>query len=136
MLTYVTQLAPPKAKYIETILGGTRLGEAGVADLVGALQKRTRDPTWTVAFKAFIVVHLMIREGQPNVTLDYLAGMGRKSLGVANYTDGVCERRAETYGDCAEMRLQFRHKVETSDIMAITSRSEHDALPGRDKIRF
>jgi len=33
----------------------------------------------------------MIREGQPEVTLDYLAGGARKVLVVASYTDSEFE---------------------------------------------
>ncbi|KAM7191779.1 ANTH domain containing protein [Naviculisporaceae sp. PSN 640] len=65
--------APPKTKYIEHILIATHSGEAGVGEVFRALQNRLRDSTWTVSFKALITVHLMIREGSPDVTLAYLA---------------------------------------------------------------
>lgn len=67
------QAAPPKTKYIEHILVATHSGEAGVGEVFRALQYRLRDATWTVVFKSLITVHLMIREGSPDITLAYLA---------------------------------------------------------------
>lgn len=52
------------------------------------LQTRIRDTTWTVTFKALIVAHLMIREGEPNVTLAYLSSSPRQYLGVDEYAEG------------------------------------------------
>ncbi|KAI9725802.1 MAG: hypothetical protein M1828_002431 [Chrysothrix sp. TS-e1954] len=81
------KLAPPKAKYIETILNGTRVGEPAVAEIFKTLQLRIRDSTWTIAFKALIVTHLMIREGASDTTLQYLGHNYRKLITVTNYTD-------------------------------------------------
>lgn len=78
--------APPKSKYIEHILIATHSGEAGVAEVFRALQNRLRDSTWTVVFKSLITVHLMIREGSPDVTLAYLA-RHRNMLAISNFTD-------------------------------------------------
>ncbi|KAI9376715.1 ANTH domain-containing protein [Aspergillus egyptiacus] len=72
------KLAAPKSKYIEHILIATHTGEAGVAEIFRTLHLRVRDSTWTVAFKALIVIHLMIREGQLDATLQYLAENPRK----------------------------------------------------------
>ncbi|KFH44411.1 Clathrin coat assembly protein-like protein [Hapsidospora chrysogenum ATCC 11550] len=79
--------APPKTKYIEHILVATHSGEAGIAEVIRALQYRLRDATWTVVFKSLITVHLMIREGSPDVTLAYLS-KNRNSLAISNFTDG------------------------------------------------
>lgn len=82
------KLAPPKAKYVEHILVATHAGEPGVADVFRALQNRLRDSTWTIVFKALIIVHLMIREGEPNVTLKYVAESPSK-LAISNFSDGT-----------------------------------------------
>ncbi|TGO31233.1 hypothetical protein BPAE_0001g01290 [Botrytis paeoniae] len=84
--------APPKSKYIEHILIATHSGEAGVAEVFRALQNRLRDSTWTVVFKSLITVHLMIREGSPDVTLAYLA-RHRNMLAISSFTDGVYPER-------------------------------------------
>ncbi|KAN0092000.1 ANTH domain containing protein [Hyaloscypha variabilis] len=78
--------APPKSKYIEHILIATHSGEAGVAEVFRALQNRLRDSTWTVVFKSLITVHLMIREGSPDVTLAYLA-RHRSMLAISSFSD-------------------------------------------------
>ena len=44
-----------------------------MAEIFRALTNRLRDSTWTIVFKSLIIVHLMIREGEPEVTLKYLA---------------------------------------------------------------
>ncbi|KAI9878011.1 MAG: hypothetical protein M1830_002169 [Pleopsidium flavum] len=80
------KLAAPKSKYVEHILVATHAGEAGVAEIFRALQNRLRDSTWTIVFKSLIIVHLMIREGEPNVTLKYLAEQPRK-LAISNFSD-------------------------------------------------
>jgi len=82
------QLAPPKSKYIEHILIATHSGEHGVAEVFRALQNRLRDSTWTVVFKSLITVHLMIREGSPNVTLEFLAHH-KNMLATSSFTDGM-----------------------------------------------
>ena len=80
------QLAAPKAKYIEAILGATHGGEAGVGEVFRILQNRLRDSTWTIAFKSLIVIHLMIREGEPDVTLKFIADNPRQ-LAISNFTE-------------------------------------------------
>ncbi|KAL8750990.1 MAG: hypothetical protein Q9199_006722 [Rusavskia elegans] len=80
------KLAAPKAKYVEHILVATHAGEAGVAEIFRAMQNRLRDSTWTIVFKALIIVHLMIREGEPNVTLKYLADSPSK-LAIGGFSD-------------------------------------------------
>ncbi|KAG9551452.1 hypothetical protein KCU79_g13258, partial [Aureobasidium melanogenum] len=67
------KLAPPKSKYVEHILLATSGGEAGVAEIFRTLKERLRDTTWTICFKALIIVHLMIKEGERDATLKYLA---------------------------------------------------------------
>ena len=52
-----------------------------------ALQHRLRDSTWTIVFKSLITVHLMIREGSPDVTLGYLS-KHRNMLAVSVFSDG------------------------------------------------
>ncbi|KAM0713194.1 hypothetical protein Q7P35_000646 [Cladosporium inversicolor] len=81
------KLAPPKSKYVEHILLATQSGEAGVAEVFRTLTHRLRDSTWTVAFKSLIIVHLMIKEGTPNVTLSYLSAAPTHRLAINSFTD-------------------------------------------------
>ncbi|GAD94973.1 ENTH domain protein [Paecilomyces variotii No. 5] len=80
------KLAAPKSKYIEHILIATHAGEAGVAEIFRTLQFRFRDSTWTIVFKALIVVHLMIREGEQNATLQYLAEYPKK-IAISTFSE-------------------------------------------------
>jgi phosphatidylinositol-binding clathrin assembly protein len=86
-----TQLATPKSKYVEHILVATHAGEAGVAEIFRALTNRLRDSTWTIAFKSLIIVHLMIREGEPEVTLKYLAQNPHRRLATNHFAEGTCK---------------------------------------------
>lgn len=85
---YLLQNAPPKTKYIEHILVATHAGEAGIGEVFRALQFRMRDSTWTVVFKSLITVHLMIREGSPDVTLSFLS-KHKNVLAISSFTDGA-----------------------------------------------
>ncbi|KAF2752055.1 ANTH-domain-containing protein [Sporormia fimetaria CBS 119925] len=81
------KLAAPKSKYVEHILVATHAGEAGVAEIFRALTNRLRDSTWTIVFKSLIIVHLMIREGEPEVTLKYLAQNPSRKLALNHFTE-------------------------------------------------
>lgn len=83
------KLAPPKSKYVEHILVATHGGEAGVAEIFRALQNRLRDSTWTIVFKSLIVIHFMIREGEPDVTLRYLSNSPQHKLAINSFTEGA-----------------------------------------------
>lgn len=82
------QLAAPKSKYIEHILVATHTGEAGVAEIFRTVQLRLRDSTWTIVFKSLIVIHIMIREGQLDATLQYMAENPRK-LAISGFSEGM-----------------------------------------------
>ncbi|RMZ80770.1 hypothetical protein DV738_g2662, partial [Chaetothyriales sp. CBS 135597] len=105
------KLAAPKSKYVEPILSATNGGESGVAEVFRTLQLRLRDSTWTIVFKSLIIVHLMIREGQPEVTLRYLADspkrlalstfteMQTQGINIRRYSEYLLER-VKAYRDC------------------------------------
>ncbi|KAK4170184.1 ANTH domain-containing protein [Cladorrhinum sp. PSN259] len=84
--------APPKTKYIEHILVATHAGEAGVGEVFRSLAPRLRDSTWTVVFKSLITVHLMMREGSPDVTLAYLA-KHKNMIAISLFSDAQTQGR-------------------------------------------
>jgi hypothetical protein len=94
------KLAPPKSKYVEHILIATQ-SESGVAEVFRTLTHRLRDSTWTVTFKSLIIVHLMIKEGSLDVTLNYLSAAPKNRLAINNFTDvqtqGLNIRRYSEY---------------------------------------
>lgn len=123
-------------RYIEHILIATHAGEAGVAEVFRALQNRLRDSTWTVVFKSLITVHLMIREGSPDVTLAYLA-RHRNMLAISNFSDGAYRRCTSAgrvavdiiYNPIGTMLMEYlkcKHKDETFGIIRTTWRSVRD----------
>lgn len=59
-----------------------------MAEVFRALQNRLRDSTWTVVFKSLITVHLMIREGSPDVTLSFLS-KHKNMLAISSFSDGM-----------------------------------------------
>lgn len=67
----------------------THAGEAGVGEIFRALTYRLRDSTWTIVYKALIIVHLMIREGEPEVTLKFLAQNPTRNLAINHFTEGT-----------------------------------------------
>ncbi|KAF5124068.1 Clathrin coat assembly protein [Metarhizium anisopliae] len=79
--------APPKTKYIEHILVATHSGDAGVGEVFRSLQYRLRDSTWTVVLKSLLTTHIMMREGEKNATLSFLA-KHRNILTVGHFADG------------------------------------------------
>jgi hypothetical protein len=111
------QNAPPKTKYIEHILVGTHSGEAGIAEVLRALQNRLHDSTWTVVFKSLMTVHLMIREGSPEATLAYLA-RHRNMLAISNFADGAFPPK----------RSEATMEKETDTLHSPNPRPEHPSL--------
>ncbi|KAF2483906.1 ANTH domain-containing protein [Neohortaea acidophila] len=105
------KLAPPKSKYVEHILLATQSGEAGVGEVFRTLTHRLHDSTWTVAFKSLIIVHLMIKEGAPDVTLSYLSTNSRAILAVNQITDAQTQgQNIRRYSDYLRTRAQaFGH---------------------------
>lgn len=61
-----------------------------MGEIFRALTNRLRDSTWTIVYKSLIIVHLMIREGEPEVTLKFLAKNPRRTLAISHFTEGTC----------------------------------------------
>ncbi|KAH7155874.1 ANTH domain-containing protein [Dactylonectria estremocensis] len=116
--------APPKTKYIEHILVATHSGEAGIGEVFRALQYRLRDSTWTVVFKSLITVHLMIREGSPDVTLAFLS-THRNMLAISNFTDAQIQgRNIRHYAQYLTERARAFRDTKTDWVRAPESRLE------------
>ncbi|KAK9249237.1 ANTH domain-containing protein [Lipomyces tetrasporus] len=87
-------MAAPKAKYIEPILQGTS-NRADLEDIFRCLSPRLRDSAWTIVYKALIVVHIMVREGRKDVTLEYLSHHARM-LDCSQMSSGAAARYGDT----------------------------------------
>ena len=66
------KMAPPKAKYVDPILMGS-MNSHDFDEITHALEARLQDTAWTVVYKSLIVVHLLFRDGDGNVALDYFS---------------------------------------------------------------
>ncbi|ODQ80778.1 hypothetical protein BABINDRAFT_166362 [Babjeviella inositovora NRRL Y-12698] len=67
------KVAAPKPKYIEPLLlstSSTRYEE--FIEIMQAIGLRIKDPAWSVVYKAYIVLHIMVREGETGLVLKYL----------------------------------------------------------------
>lgn len=104
------KLAAPKSKYVEHILVATHAGEAGVAEIFRALTNRLRDSTWTIVFKSLIIVHLMIREGEPEVTLKFLSQNPSRKLAINHFTEVQTQgHNIKTYAEYLLVRAKEYH---------------------------
>jgi hypothetical protein len=106
-------------------LVATHAGEAGVAEIFRALTNRLRDSTWTIVFKSMIIVHLMIREGEPEVTLKYLAQNPHRKLAINSFTEGTsCCVIPEPSEKDAMLRepLNVRQEAATRSSFCVTNR--------------
>ncbi|PHH88335.1 hypothetical protein CDD83_7675 [Cordyceps sp. RAO-2017] len=116
--------APPKTKYIEHILVATHAGDAGLGEVFRALQHRLRDSTWTVVLKSLITVHLMIREGSPDVTLAFLA-KHRNMLSLGHFSDAQTQgRNIRHYANYLAERARAYRDTRTDWVRAPESRLE------------
>ncbi|KAH0161962.1 ANTH-domain-containing protein, partial [Aureobasidium melanogenum] len=118
------KLAPPKSKYVEHILLATSGGEAGVAEIFRTLKERLRDTTWTICFKALIIVHLMIKEGERDATLKYLAAAPKNRLAINSYTD------VQTQGQ--NIRRYNNYLIQRAESF-VDTHVDHIRNPGRMK---
>ncbi|POR37844.1 ENTH domain-containing protein [Tolypocladium paradoxum] len=116
--------APPKTKYIEHILVATHSGDVGVGEVFRALQHRLRDSTWTVVLKSLITVHLMIREGSPDVTLAFLA-KHRNMLSLGHLSDAQTQgKNIRHYAHYLAERARAYRDTKTDWVRAPESRLE------------
>jgi hypothetical protein len=109
-------------------LVATHAGEAGVAEIFRALTNRLRDSTWTIVFKSLIIVHLMIREGEPEVTLKYLAQNPHRKLAINSFTEGTFANKVP---DLDEREVMLRLPVEVRREAGETSSLSGDVWRGR-----
>lgn len=82
------KVAAPKTKYIEPILMATSLAHDVASEnfntIMTTLAQRLQDSSWLVVYKLLIVIHIMIREGDRNVTLDYLSTRAPQMLNLSH----------------------------------------------------
>ncbi|GAA5952915.1 hypothetical protein JCM3765_003005 [Sporobolomyces pararoseus] len=65
--------AAPKAKYIDPIVQSTFSQDGALQEIIRTLSLRLRDPNTTVAFKALITLHTIMRSGALEPVYSYLS---------------------------------------------------------------
>lgn len=115
------KVAAPKSKYIEPILMATSMSHQVLAEnfntIMRCLNQRLQDLSWSVVYKSLIVIHIMIREGDRDVTLEYLATKRPAMLNLSNlnilksYTFNSDVRYVLKYAKYLQTRV--RHFAET-----------------------
>ncbi|RLV85763.1 hypothetical protein JA9_002036 [Meyerozyma sp. JA9] len=82
------KVAAPKPKYIEPILMATsmdyRTGAENFSTIMRTLQVRLQDNAWSVVYKSLLVIHIMIREGDRDVVLEYLSQKAPHMLNLSS----------------------------------------------------
>lgn len=81
------KVAAPKPKYLEPILMATlmnhQLSTENFVTIMRTLNERLQDSSWLVVYKALLVIHIMIREGDLDVTLGFLADKAPNMLDLS-----------------------------------------------------
>lgn len=82
------KVAAPKPKYIEPILMATSMNHQVASENLSTIMKtlalRLQDSLWLVVYKALIVIHIMIREGDRDVALTYLTDSAPSMLQLSH----------------------------------------------------
>ncbi|KAL7420669.1 hypothetical protein Q5752_004620 [Cryptotrichosporon argae] len=65
--------APPKDKYINSLVSATFQDDGALADISRSLSLRLREPNAVIVFKALLTFHLLLRGGSADNLLSYLS---------------------------------------------------------------
>ncbi|KAL5213364.1 hypothetical protein ABZP36_024211 [Zizania latifolia] len=122
---------PPKERHVRKIFFTTSINRprADVSYCIYALARRlSKTKNWIVALKTLIVVHRLLREGDPTFKEEFLAYSHRGNvLQIANFKDDSsplawdCSAWVRTYGRFLEERLEcfriLKFDIETERLM-------------------
>ncbi|XP_048538401.1 putative clathrin assembly protein At5g57200 isoform X2 [Triticum urartu] len=122
---------PPKERHVRKIFLATSMTcpRADVAYCIYALSRRlSKTKNWTVALKTLIVIHRLLREGDPTFKEEFLAHSHKRNLlHMANFKDGSsplawdCSAWVRTYALFLEERLEcfrnLKYDIETERLM-------------------
>ncbi|EJD43849.1 ANTH-domain-containing protein [Auricularia subglabra TFB-10046 SS5] len=119
--------APPKSKYIDPILAATYGDESTIHDLCRSLVPRLHESNPVIVFKALLVLHTMIRNGQTDNVLGYLARHDELHLRniATGHQDGyTTPKNLAAYGAYLDTRIKaFRElKHDPVRVQAETNR--------------
>ncbi|XP_066321300.1 putative clathrin assembly protein At5g57200 isoform X1 [Miscanthus floridulus] len=133
---------PPKERHVRKIFSATSANcpRADVSYCIYALSRRlSKTKNWIVALKTLIVVHRLLREGDPTFKEEFLAYSSRGNiLHIANFKDDSsqsawdCSAWVRTYAFFLEERLEcfrvLKYDIETERL----AHSKTRTLPSPD----
>ncbi|GLB41870.1 putative ANTH domain containing protein [Lyophyllum shimeji] len=137
--------APPKAKYIDTIIAATWSDDGAVHDVCKALSPRFREPNVVVVFKALIVLHTMIRNGATDNILGYLSStdvLRLHNVSAGNWEGYAAPENIQNYAIYLESRIRayrdlkhdaIRVQAETNRDMRNSTAIEEDGYLSRSR---
>ncbi|KAF9466040.1 ANTH domain-containing protein [Collybia nuda] len=135
--------APPKPKYLESIIAATWSDDGAVHDVCKALSPRFREPNAIVVFKALIVLHTMIRNGATDNVLSYLSTneiLRLSNVSAGNWEGYAAPENLQNYATYLDARIRayrdlkhdaVRVQAETNRDMRNSHSIEADTLRTR-----
>ncbi|KAG8696553.1 hypothetical protein FRC09_008395 [Ceratobasidium sp. 395] len=126
--------AAPKAKYLEPLIAATYADDGSIHDICKALAPRFKEPNAVIVFKALIVLHTIIRQGQTDNVLKYLASS--EVLRLRNVSNGqwdgyMAPQNLSNYAAYLDTRVRT-YKDLKHDAIRVQSESNRDRLSTAD----
>ncbi|KAF5383590.1 hypothetical protein D9615_003578 [Tricholomella constricta] len=120
--------APPKAKYLDTIIAATWSDDGAVHDVCKALSPRFREPNAVVVFKALIVLHTMIRNGATDNVLGYLSSsevLRLRNVSAGNWEGYAAPENLQNYAHYLDSRIRAYHDLK-HDAVRVQAENNRD----------
>ncbi|KAG5647842.1 hypothetical protein DXG03_007766 [Asterophora parasitica] len=120
--------APPKAKYLDTIIAATWSDDGAVHDVCKALSPRFREPNAVVVFKALIVLHTMIRNGATDNVLGYLSSsevLRLRNVSAGNWEGYAAPENLQNYARYLDSRIRAYHDLK-HDAIRVQAENNRD----------
>ncbi|KAG9223666.1 hypothetical protein CCMSSC00406_0008549 [Pleurotus cornucopiae] len=120
--------APPKAKYLDTIIAATWSEDGAVHDVCKALSPRFREPNVIVVFKALIVLHTMIRNGSTDNILAYLSSsdvLKLRNVSSGNWEGYSTPQNLQNYATYLDARIRAYRDLK-HDAIRVQAESNRD----------
>ncbi|KAG8748372.1 hypothetical protein FRC10_005919 [Ceratobasidium sp. 414] len=121
-------------QYIEPLIAATYADDGSIHDICRALAPRFKEPNAVIVFKALIVLHTMIRQGQTDNVLKYLASS--EVLRLRNVSNGqwdgyLAPQNLSNYAMYLDTRVRT-YKDLKHDAIRVQSESNRDRLSTAD----
>ncbi|KIR98832.1 ENTH domain-containing protein [Cryptococcus deuterogattii 2001/935-1] len=131
--------APPKAKYIDSLIAATYADDRSINEIVIVLAQRLRDPNGVVVFKGLLTLHQMIRTGQTEALLDVLARndvLRLRNIYSQQFQGYVPPASMGAYADYLDSRIRAYRELKRDLIRVQTeSNRRSDGLGAASKAR-